>query len=197
MGRRRYQQPISTINYYQFADQRSSCCSVPGLTHGPSSNSPENIFSGSKCKWTESTTVNPSRTLLWLYRRLQCNWICCKSTFLNLYRGWGHNGLGQYTHEIFFISSDVRAASTNPAGSAAPGRTGRILMPLMVLCNQEPLAVYYSNHTANYVMLSNIYRSLAQVRRSRMWNVNVPIQNPAWCFLLSGICSISLRFLIK
>ena len=86
---------------------------------------------------------------------------------------------GQYAHEIFFISSDVRAASTSPAGSSAPGRTGRILMPLMVLCNQEPLAVYYSNHTANYVMLSNIYRSQAQVRRSRMWNVNVPIQNPA------------------
>ena len=97
-----------------------------------------------------------SRTLLWLYWRLECNWICCKSTFLNLYRGWGHIGLGQYTHEIFFISSDVRPASTSPAGSSAPGRTGRILLPLMVLCNQEPLAVYYWNHTANYGMLSNI-----------------------------------------
>ena len=90
-------------------------------------------------------------------------------------RAWG-----QYAHEIFFISSDVRAASTSPAGSAAPGRTGRILMPLTVLCNQEPSAEQCTIKTILPTMSCfQIYRSQAQVRRSRMWNVNVPIPNPA------------------
>ena len=113
-------------------------------------------------------------TVTLLEARVQLNLLQIHmSQFIPWVGRWPRVGVAWYTHEIFFISSDVRAASTSPAGSAAPGRAGRILMPLMVLCNQEPSAVYLCVLFKPYCQLCHAfkYRSKqAQVPRSGRWN---------------------------
>ena len=120
------------------------------------------IFSGSKCKWTESITVNPSRTLLWLYWRLECNWICCKSTCLNLYRGWGDGPVwawrGTHTKSSSFHQMWEQQVQV-PLDPLPRGALGAFLCLLWYYAtrnHQQCTCVYYSNHTAKYAMLSNL-----------------------------------------